>query len=382
MLEGLEVSVLNFSEVKNENKYLRIDDDYFSHAYLKIEKLLKRVKNQKLISVSKLITDFGAFSQMNFVEYLDKGIPFLRNQDIKENIIDFNQVVYVSNNVYEKLSLKLDENDILIPRAGTLGNAAVILKEYLPLTANQNLAQIKPNTNIINPFYLSTFLCSKYGNFQINRSSTGNVQQWLNLENINNITIAMLSNYFQNKIESIIKISHKARIQSQQTYTQAEKLLLEAVGLQNFAPSKEAVNIKSFKESFLQSGRLDAEYYQPKYEEIISKISQFENLKICELVTIEKSIEPGSGAYQEEGIPFIRVSNLSKFGLSKPEIHLDRKEFGEIIKPKKYTILLSKDGSVGIAYKVSEDMDCITSGAILHLSVTNPKVNADYLTLD
>lgn len=52
-----------------------------------------------------------------------------------------------------------------------------------------------------------------------------------------------------------------------------------------------------------------------------------------------------------------------------------------MIKPRKDTILLSKDGSVGIAYKVSEDMNAITSGAILHLSVKADEVLPDYLTL-
>lgn len=51
------------------------------------------------------------------------------------------------------------------------------------------------------------------------------------------------------------------------------------------------------------------------------------------------------------------------------------------LRPKKDTILLSKDGSVGIAYKVEKDMDCITSGALLHLSVFNENYNPDYLTL-
>ena len=48
---------------------------------------------------------------------------------------------------------------------------------------------------------------------------------------------------------------------------------------------------------------------------------------------------------------------------------------------KKDTILLSKDGSVGIAYKVPNDMQAVTSGAILHLTLTNKKVLPDYLTL-
>lgn len=35
-------------------------------------------------------------------------------------------------------------------------------------------------------------------------------------------------------------------------YQEAETLLLETLGLSNFEPTPEAVNVKSFKESFLK----------------------------------------------------------------------------------------------------------------------------------
>jgi restriction endonuclease S subunit len=50
--------------------------------------------------------------------------------------------------------------------------------------------------------------------------------------------------------------------------------------------------------------------------------------------------------------------------------------------PKKDTILFSKDGTVGLAYKLREDKRIITSGAILHLNVLDTdEVLPDYLTL-
>ena len=43
--------------------------------------------------------------------------------------------------------------------------------------------------------------------------------------------------------------------------------------------------------------------------------------------------------------------------------------------------MLSKDGTVGIAYKLDRDEDIITSSAILHLSTNNKKIMPEYLTL-
>lgn len=160
-------------------------------------------------------------------------------------------------------------------------------------------------------------------------------------------------------------------------------LLLTEIGL---LPKSEKENrtvktCKKLSDSFFTSGRLDAEYYQPKYDCLFSRLSEFATSTIGELVEIRKSIEPGSGAYQEAGVPFVRVSDLSKFGLSETAIHLNPKEYHNVIRPPKDTILLSKDGSVGIAYKVEKTLDVITSGAILHLSLKSKTVLPDYLTL-
>ena len=144
--------------------------------------------------------------------------------------------------------------------------------------------------------------------------------------------------------------------------------------------NKTVKTCKKLSDSFLSSGRLDAEYYQPKYDYLFSHLSEFATSTIGELTDIRKSIEPGSDAYQETGVPFIRVSDLSKFGLSDTTIHLAG-DYHNVIRPQKDTILLSKDGSVGIAYKVDEALDVITSGAILHLSLKSTDVLPDYLTL-
>ncbi|MDE5591665.1 MAG: hypothetical protein K2I63_01725 [Helicobacter sp.] len=136
--------------------------------------------------------------------------------------------------------------------------------------------------------------------------------------------------------------------------------------------------ITTLKQTLGTSGRLDSEYYQSKYEKNEAVIKSKSYIKLGDIVTIKKSIEPGSEAYRDSGIPFVRVSNLSPFGISQSEVFLDSKDFkkGELesLYPKKNTILLSKDGSVGISYCVEKDLECITSGAILHLHINDKSI--------
>lgn len=197
---------------------------------------------------------------------------------------------------------------------------------------------------------------------------------------IKNFDIYSFSNEFADIVLSKYNAFRKKLESSKHKYREAEEILLEELGLKDWVTTNQTSITKNFTD-FLGSGRLDAEYYQPKYDELFAHLKQYETKPLSKIVSITKSIEPGSNAYQESGIPFIRVSNLSKFGLSETDIYLDEEKYVDIVKPRKDTILLSKDGSVGIAYKVSEDIDAITSGAILHLNISDNEFLPDYLTL-
>lgn len=62
--------------------------------------------------------------------------------------------------------------------------------------------------------------------------------------------------------------------------------------------------------------------------------------------------------------------------------HSNQEELDKLF-PKKDTILFSKDGSIGIAYQVKENLKAITSGAILHLNILDniEDILPEYLTL-
>lgn len=377
MLEGLEISILKLSEILKDNIEFRSDSEYFSKKYLEFNSFLDSRSSDRISKYAKVSDgDHSKFPDNQIDE-----VRYLQAKDIKKHFIEDYNPVYISKEYFNKNKRShVTEENIILSIMGSVGDIAITPKDFIPTLANRAVAIIK-EIKVINPYYLFTYLSTKYGQLQIDRQKNGGVQERINLDVLSKIRIPFIENNFQKTIEKTIKDSHLKRKESRQTYSQAETLLLETLGLIDFEPTTEAVNIKNFKESFLSSGRLDAEYYQKKYEEIIARVKSHKYDQLGNLVDIKKSIEPGSDAYQEEGVPFIRVSNLNKMGLSEPDIHLDGVKYKDVVRPRKDTILLSKDGSVGIAYKVSEDMNAITSGAILHLSVKTDEVFPDYLTL-
>ncbi len=92
----------------------------------------------------------------------------------------------------------------------------------------------------------------------------------------------------QFNLEDLVKSSHKKLEQSKTLYKQSEELLLKELDLLDFEPSKENIAIKSFSESFGNSGRLDSEYYQVKYDELIDRIKNKKYDTLENIVSIKK----------------------------------------------------------------------------------------------
>lgn len=378
LLEKLEVSEVNLNDLEFS---WRIDAEYYQKHFLAFEKLLRAESWKYLSDLSSfLIGPFGsAFDTENYLEI--GKYRYVRGQDVKPFILKDDDLRFIPEDDFIRLGkYALKENDVLVSVVGTIGNACIVQSKDIPaiFSCKSSVVRIHQGHS---PAYVLTYLNCSYGKSLLLRKERGALQKGLNLDDLKSTIIPIFTDELEKHIEKIFWTAQKLLQKSKDVFTYAEQLLLQDLGLTAWQPDDESVATKTFA-NFQNSGRLDAEYYQPKYDDLFKRISSYDKSRLGDIVNITKSIEPGSEAYQEDGVPFVRVSDITKFGITPPEIHLDRdKYYSENLTPKKDTILLSKDGSVGIAYKVENDLDVITSGALLHLTVKNNDFLPDYLTL-
>ncbi len=383
-MEGLEIEEINFSALE---RTARIDSEFYKTDNLKVLDVIN--KNNPLP-----LTDFANVSDGNHLSiseyYTDNGIPYYRGSDIYNFYIEqTTNPLEITREMYETGNMKrshLQKGDVLISIVGAIIGNLSLVKTNAEATCSCKLAILRPKN--IYPELLATFLRSKFGQNQVQKFRRGTGQTGLILEDFDQIIIPSFSPKISNKIKSLIDNSFEQLEKSNKFYSKAESLLLQEMGLENFELSQEGINVKSFSESFAITGRFDAEYYQPKYEQVVNQITSQPNDTLKNIVKITKSVEPGSAYYDEEGLPFMRVADFSKEGLTEPQKFLndyfvnENKDKIKDLKPKKGTILFSKDGSVGIAYHLRQDFNGITSSAILHLKVKDEKrVIPEYLTL-
>jgi len=369
------------SEVKLSDLdiYKRIDAELFNKNYVLFKSAIQQMPYTTFADECLIIRK-GIFN-VNSDCYTEKGVPFIRISDLNSMAIDTTNMVYIPSEIHkDNFKTELKRGDIVLSKTA-IAAASIVNLDYCNVSQDIVAIKLKPNSKVLS-HYVVVFLNTIYGKEQMQRRFTGNVQMHLNLEECKKeVMIPVFSIQFQLKIRTLFERAILLRSQSRTIYLDTQKLLLMTLNLNNWQHNNHQVNVKSLKESFLSSDRLDAEYYLPMYEDLFNLLKQTEITRLGDVVAIQKSIEPGSDYYLSEGVPFVRVADLTIFGITKPSIYLDKEIFKDVIRPKKDTILMSKDGSIGIAYKVDKNEDFITSGAILHLQIINDNILPDYLTL-
>jgi len=382
-LKGLEVSEVMFKTIVKDTDYFRIDSEFQLHYYLDILKSLQSIKHSLFDEKIELLTD----GKHGGVTLTDSGVIFLRNTNIKEGVIDLSDLRFISKQESnETKRAEFEAGDLLLTTIGTIGLCAKVPNGFPKATINQNLVRIVlKNKNEAS--LVCAFLNSKYGRGQLLRWGAGNVYQMINYPNLKNVIIPNFLEGFAKKIDNLYNKSELAREQSKTLYRQAEDLLLESIGLKNFKPSKKRTNVKSFKESFLATGRLDAEYYMPKYEEIEKKMKTLNYAKVKDLVSfINHGKQP---PYIENGT--IRVFSQKWIGdksidysfLKETEEAYTSQEFAnqniDYVAKKNDILYYSVGANLGYCHNYLVDEPIMPGSFITLIRANSKKINPIYL---
>lgn len=212
------------------------------------------------------------------------GYPIYRMNEIHNLLCDLEVDKYADIALKEAKKFILKDGDVLFNRTNSfewVGRTGIYYKNELDdrdYVFASYLVRFNTNDNIILPEYLNIFLNCKYGVLDIKRRARQSINQTnVNPEEVKEMQIPILSMKLQNRLkEFLISASNKEK-KSKGLYYSAEKLLLSELGLENFNPSNEKISIKTLKESFLKTGRLDSEYYQPKYDDYLKKVLSYKN---------------------------------------------------------------------------------------------------------
>ncbi|MBL7058783.1 restriction endonuclease subunit S [Patescibacteria group bacterium] len=346
-------------------KLRRLDPEYYNPELLRLEKSLE-----------------GALSLGDFVDIrvgrtmnsdIKKGeFHYIKTGDFKEGGVDLGQCFRADN--INGVDLKV--SDIVITRKGSVGNAwlvnvqgggALISSEVFRLRAIEDA--------LIDSSYLAAYLESFYGQAQILRLQSGMSIMSISQADLRNVKVVFVGN--KDEIAREYKLASDLLVESDKLNKLAEELFNDSVLFE-----KGGSNLRSgFKvgiSEIKKNDNFDAQFF------IIR--SAIKNVVLLnEISEICSGTEVGVTNYQDGGVQFMRVGNITKCGfINKSQQYISKQLFQELkerYQPKQNEVLLTKDGTPGVAMVVTGDIDAIISGGIVRLKVGSSNISPYYIAL-
>lgn len=269
---------VDLNYVFKDNEHKRIDSEYFKKEFINF--LLKTPKLKPL----------GAFVHQGYrvvyenTQIIDKGTSlkkdfpiFLQATDLQTPFIKKDNLFHVDEAEWIRYPMgRIKRGELLIEVKGKIEKVSIVPDDF-PEKVLVSGSLYKMTVKNINKYYLLTYLISSYGISFKDRNKTNLLISFLSKDDLYRIPVPVLNDGFQNIIEELVRLSYKKIEESQTLYAQAEALLLEELGLKDWQPSEANTAEASFADSFMRSGRLDAEYYQSEYEDYQNKIENYPN---------------------------------------------------------------------------------------------------------
>lgn len=307
----MKYSIVNYCDTSNALDK-RLDPEYWSPEALEAENSIIGQPLEKYIeSGYRVVYENTKIIDKTFQK--ENDLPFfIQSSDIEDCCINMDTVNCVSNtDWYRYPKGRIKKGEILVEVKGNVKKVAIVTND-IPDKSLVSGTLYKLSIKNISSFFVICFLSCKYGQTLKNRLVCNIATPFINKEGLYNIPIPDCSTNLQNKIENIYKNSIKLKASTKVLYKQSEELLLKELDLSNWYPKHKLSYVKNFSD-VNSANRYDAEYFQPKYDEIIKKIKSYSNGwdTVDNIIEInDKNVTPKDN----EEYKYIELSNISNNG--------------------------------------------------------------------
>ena len=303
--------------------------------------------------------------------------------EISDMLCNRNILKYAELSGNQIASYKLKDRDVLFNRTNSqafVGRTGLFRKfSDEDIVFASYLVRLNPDPEIVTPEYLTAFLNTKYGIIDIKRRARPSINQSnVNLEEVKRIEIPLLCNQLQNGITLSFNKAFDLIQTSEVVYHQAQTLLLAELGLVDWQPQHQLTLIKNFSDT-KQAKRIDADYFQPKYDEIVNFIKNYSD----GWDTLENQVRIKDTNFKPDAETEYKYIELANIG-SNGEITDCMVEHGEDLPTRARrkvaagdVIVSSIEGSLESIALITEEYDnalCSTGFHVIQSDVINSKV--------
>ncbi|MDM4018178.1 hypothetical protein [Roseiconus lacunae] len=269
-------------------------------------------------SLGKLATRVfkGAFYVLSD-EYKNSGVPFLRTLEIKTGFVTTDDCVFLSPETHEreKRTAVFPCDLILAKTGGSIGYSAVVPEGVSEANICQDLVGVNL-TDDTDPYFVHGFIRSRFGQVQAIRWGQGNAHPHLGLDGIREWSIPDAPIEVQTAIGNRLRKAERLTQLAAFSRHSAESLLNQAL---QFTARHHSDTHPTWSAIESTHGRLDAEFYQPKYLDLDSFVSNLPT-SVRRVDTLDTLIHdgaygvlPSSSDYGTGCLPFLRAQDVGDF---------------------------------------------------------------------
>ncbi len=288
------VSIVNLSRLEGAT---RIDSEFYQPKYLQVRSAVAKFDYVRIKEIAKRCKK-GIFD-IKAASYTLSGVPFVRISDLKNGFIDDSAITFIPSELHNKeIKTEFHKGDIVLSKTAYPA-ASIVLFERCNISQDIIGISVRGSwkTRLL-PGYIVTFLNSKYGLPQMEQWFQGNIQMHLALSDAKRITVPILPHDLQKQVSRLHLRAHEQLRNQNSLYIHAENLLLKELRLEGFRPKYDIAYVATLSKAFA-ARRVDAEYFQPTYEQLVGYIRKRNHRKIRDIQTFNKrGVQP---SYIETG---------------------------------------------------------------------------------
>lgn len=295
--------------IAQETTNIRLDSEYFLKEHLSDAALVQsRLSDFRTVSETGIVADASAFYP-SIEEYYGSGsLPFIRVGDV-DGLIDGSSCLVIPDSLCDLHPTlnRVNVGDIVftkggaIDRVGIVGQSAAASRDIISL----NTAKFSEEDRL---FLYSYFLTSFFKRSLI-RSSSQTAQPHLTLGLIRMLPVLIASPLFKISVARLVKASFKAIEMAKVAMTEAENILLDAMGLCDWSPPDPLTYTRSAM-SVATVGRLDANYFAPKYDAVLSRLNATGVAKRLGAGLTKLVARGAQPTYVDDGLPVINSKHV------------------------------------------------------------------------
>ncbi len=229
--------------------------------------------------ISQKIVDGPFGSQLKVEEYKKSGIPLIRVANCRDGEIRTKGLVYISEEKHQQLiRSEVLPGDVLLTKAGVLGDASVFPNYLKKGNITSHLASIQPTNDVV-PDFLATYLSSTFGIKQIYRWGNKTTRPELNTDEVREILIIVPPTAVQKKLVGEMKAAREDRRkklqQADELFSSLDEWLMDKLGL-TMPFMNERMVFAVTSSQINSSHRLNPDYFHPERLKAIGVIKSAE----------------------------------------------------------------------------------------------------------